>query len=309
MSMNLFRKIRRFLEDPDYYICKILLRSIHPDLIPDKPFVKYQFHYVFGYPLDLKNPRTFNEKIQWLKLYDHNPLYTTLVDKYAVKEWVANRIGREYIIPTLAVYDTVDEINLDELPDRFVLKCTHDSGNVVFCKDKKEFDIDKARIVLGNGLNNSFYKKHREWPYKNVPHRIIAEQFMEDCQTSELRDYKFFCEDGNCFAMFVATDRQKRPEPFFDFYDPDFIHLPIIQGHPNNPIQIEKPVSFNTMKELASELSKGIPQVRCDFYEVDGHPYFGEITFFHFSGLVPFEPSTVDNEWGRRIRLPIIKPE
>lgn len=302
--MSVLSGLKHFWEDPAYKICKWLLHYVEPEQIPDKLFLKYQYHYVFGERLNLRHPKSFNEKLQWLKLYDHNPLYTTLVDKYAVKEWVANRIGEQYVIPTFAVYDNAEQIDLSKLPDRFVLKCTHDSGSVVICKDKRTFDFDAAKQILTQGLKDDFYKKHREWPYKNVPRRIIAEQYMEDSQTSELRDYKFFCTDGICHALFVATERMKNDEPFFDFYDPDFKHLSIIQGHPNNPCRINKPVSFETMKHLAGVLSQGIPNVRCDFYEVDGKPYFGEMTFYHYSGLVPFNPSEIDFNWGEWIHLP-----
>ena len=302
--MSFSRWIIQFVKDPDYKICKWILRFVNPGYIPDRLFLKYQFHYVFGKPLNLKHPKTFNEKLQWLKLYDRNPLYTTLVDKYAVTEWVAKRIGNQFVIPTLAVYNDVDQINLDSLPDRFVLKCTHDSGSVVVCKDKNCFDIESAKSILKKGLENDFYKKHREWPYKDVTRRIIAEQYMEDNDTGELRDYKFFCMNGECRYMFVATERMKNDEPFFDFYDLEFNHLDIIQGHPNNPNGISKPLSFEKMKDLASQLSKGIPNVRCDFYEVNGKPYFGEMTFFHFSGLVPFRPENVDELWGGLITLP-----
>ena len=307
--MSVFRGIKHFWEDPEYRICKILLRFVTPDRIPDRLYLKYLFHYVFGYPLNLKNPQTFNEKLQWLKLFDHNPLYTSLVDKFAVKEWVASIIGEQYIIPTLAVYDSVDEIDLDSLPDAFVLKCTHDSGSVIICQDKHSFDFEVAKLKLSQGMMNDFYIKNREWPYKHVQKRIIAEKYMEDSRTSELRDFKFFCMDGVCRAMFVATDRMSKEEPYFDFYDSEFNHLPMTQGHPNNPDVIEKPNSFETMKQLAQALSTGIPHVRCDFYEVNGKPFFGEMTFYHYGGLVPFHPENVDKEWGEWIQLPSKRPK
>lgn len=302
--MGLYHWTKLFLEDPEYKICKALLKVIKPEYIPDKLFLKYQYHYVFGNKLNLKHPKTFNEKLQWLKLYDRNPLYTTLVDKYAVKQWVSKIIGDEYIIPTIATYDNIEDIKLDELPNQFVMKCTHDSGSIVICKDKNTFNFDNAKAILKSGLDHNFYIKHREWPYKNVPRRIIAEEYMEDDKTHELRDFKFFCMNGVCKALFIATDRMKNDEPFFDFFDTDFNHLKIVQGHPNNPDTILKPKSFHLMKELASRLSLGIPNVRCDFYEVNGKPYFGEMTFFHYSGLVPFNPEKIDKEWGAWITLP-----
>ena len=303
--MRLFQRVKHFLSDPEYCICKWLLLFVRPEHISDRLYLKYQFHYVFGRKLDLKKPRSFNEKLQWLKLYDRYPLYTTLVDKYSVKEWVAKLIGKQYVIPTLAVYNDVEQINLSDLPDQFVLKCTHDSGSIVICRDKNSFDLEAAKQVLRKGLSKDFYSKHREYPYKNVVRRVIAERYMEDSKTNELRDYKFFCMNGVCHAMFVATERMKDDGPFFDFYDTSFNHLSIVQGHPNNPNMITKPESFEVMKEWAEQLSKGIPNVRCDFYEVDGKPFFGEMTFFHFSGLVPFKPDEVDYHWGEWIKLPM----
>lgn len=257
-----------------------------------------------GYFPDLDNPKTYSEKIQWLKLYDHNPLYTILVDKYAVKDYVANIIGEEYIIPTLGVWDTFDEIDFDKLPYQFVLKCTHDSGGLIICKDKSRLDIKSTKKKLQKCLRHNYYYDGFEWPYKNVPHRIIAEKYMEDAETKELRDYKFFCFEGEVKWMFIATDRQNREEPYFDFFDMDFNHLHIKQGHPNAPITPAKPLCFELMKELASKLSKGLPQVRVDFYEVDGKVYFGELTFFHHGGWTPFEPEKWDEIFGNEIKLP-----
>ena len=181
--MNLIRATKHFFQDPAYKIVKFALHFVPAAAIPDKLFLKYQFHYVFGYRLDLKHPKTFNEKLQWLKLYDRNPLYTTLVDKYAVKQWVADKIGEQYVIPTLAVYDSVDEICWDDLPKQFVMKCTHDSGSTCICKDKASFDIETAKKTLKTSLATDFYIKNREWPYKKVPHRIIAEKYTLDLQS------------------------------------------------------------------------------------------------------------------------------
>lgn len=304
MFGSLSNKVKLFLEDPDYRICKILIRYVKPDLIPDRMFLKYQFHYVFGYHLDLNNPRTYNEKLQWLKLYDHNPLYTTLVDKFAVKKWVAEKIGKEYVIPTIAVYETADQIDIAKLPDRFVLKCTHDSGSFAICRDKESFDVESAKRMLDLGLKNDFYKKHREWPYKNVPRRIIAEQFLEDNRSSELRDYKFFCMDGKCKSVLIVTNKTGSGKTYYDYFDFDFNHLDFTRGHPNSPFKVSKPELFEEMKALSEELSEGITNVRCDFYEANGRIYFGEMTFFPASGIIPFRPDKFDLEWGGWIKLP-----
>lgn len=270
----------------------------------DKLHVKNAWHSRMTYKLNLKSPKSYNEKLQWLKLYDHNPLYTTMVDKYAVKEYVANIIGEEYIIPTLGVWESFDDIDFHALPAQFVLKCTHDSGGLVICKDKNKLDIDAARHKIEASLRTDYYAIGREWPYKNVPRRIIAERYMEDAATGELRDYKFFCFDGKVKWLFIATDRQNREEPYFDFFDMDFNHLPMQHGHPNAPVTPAKPKSFELMKELASKLSQGLPQVRVDFYEVDGKVFFGELTFFHHGGWTPFTPEKWDYIFGNEIVLP-----
>ena len=275
------------------------------DWMPDKPFLKMYFWGCFGKRLDLKNPKSFSEKLQWLKLYNRNPLYIKLVDKYEVKEIVSEKIGEEYIIPTLGVWNSFDEIDFETLPNQFVLKSTHDSGGIVICKDKRSFDKDKAREKLEASLKQNFYYATREWAYKDVPHRIIAEEYMEDSETQELRDYKFFCFDGVVKALFIASDRQDDTvDTKFDFYDADFNHLDFRNGHPNANKEIKKPVTFEKMKELAAILSKGIPQIRVDFYEVDGNIYFGELTFAHWGGMMPFEPEEWDYKFGEWIKLP-----
>ena len=270
---------------------------------PEK-VVKRVFKERMGYDLDLDNPKTYNEKLQWLKLYYHDPLYTTLVDKYAVKQYVEEKIGKEYLIPTLGVWNRFKDIDFNTLPGQFVLKCTHDSGGLVICKDKLRFNIEKARETINRCLNHNFYYSGFEWPYKDVKPRIIAEQYMEDTKTKELRDYKFFCFDGVVKYLFIATDRQNREEPYFDFFDADFNYLDMRQGHPNAPIMPEKPQCFEEMKRLAAILSKDIPQVRVDFYEVDGKVYFGEMTFFHHGGWTKFDPEEWDVIFGNEIKLP-----
>lgn len=274
-------------------------------VLPDKVHIEARYALKMGRKLDLKNPQTFNEKLQWLKLYDRRPEYTTMVDKYEVKKYVAERIGEAYIIPTLGVWNSFDEIDFDALPNQFVLKCTHDSGGLVICKDKNTFDKAAAKKKIEKSLKRNYFLIHREWPYKNVKRRVIAEQYMEDAKTAELRDYKFFCFNGDAKALFIATERQKPGEEVkFDFFDMDFHHLDLRQGHPNAAACPEKPEAFDEMKQLAEKLSKGIPQVRVDFYEVNGKVYFGELTFSHFAGLVPFEPEQWDYTLGSWITLP-----
>lgn len=274
-------------------------------LLPDPLFLKMYYLVMMKENLDLQDPKTFNQKLQWLKLYDRKDIYTTMVDKYAVKEYVASRIGEEYIIPTLGVWDHFDDIDFSQLPQQFVLKCTHDSGGLVIVKDKNTFDRKAAKAKIEKCLKRNYFYNGREWPYKNVPHRIIAEVYMEDAVTEELRDYKFFCFDGKVKALFVATERQKKGEEVkFDFFDAEYKHLPFRQGHENAKELPGKPLCFDEMKMLAAQLSQGIKHVRVDFYEVNGHVFFGEMTFFHFSGFVPFEPAEWDYTLGSWIRLP-----
>lgn len=273
--------------------------------VPDKLFLKIVFRIKMHKKLNLRNPQTFNEKIQWLKLYDRKPEYVAMVDKYEAKKYVANIIGEEYIIPTLGVWNSFEEIDFSTLPDQFVLKCTHDSGGLVIVKDKSKLDIDKAREKINASLKTNYYYVGREWPYKNVKPRIIAEKYMEDSSTADLRDYKFFAFDGVAKALFIATDRQTEGEETkFDFFDMEFKHMPFTNGHPNSTILPDKPKHFDEMKNIAEILSKNIPHLRVDFYEVNGRAYIGELTFAHWSGMMPFNPEMWDYTFGDWIKLP-----
>lgn len=303
--MKLKNKLK-YLANPNNLLYTIICK--YPWLIKDdRKYIQYIWKHRMKYPLNLDNPSKYNEKLQWIKLYDRNPLYTTMVDKYEAKKYVSSIIGEEYIIPTLAVWDTVDEIEWNKLPNKFVLKCTHDSGGLVICKEKNNLDRESAEKKLRKSLKRDFYMAAREWPYKDVPRRIIAETFMEDEKTKELRDYKFFCFNGEVKALFIATERQNRDEPYFDFFDSNFTHLDMRHGHPNAPVVPEKPLQFELMKALASNLSIGFPQLRVDFYEVNGHVFFGELTLFHHTGMVDFEPSTWDDIFGSWIDLSMVK--
>ena len=271
--------------------------------IPDSIWIRLQFRRKFGRWPNLKNPRTFSEKIQWLKLHDRNPLYSKLVDKYEVKRIVAKKIGEEYIIPTLGVWDEFDDIDFEKLPRQFVLKCTHDSGGLVVVKDKLKMDVKTARKVINRCLKMNYYWALREWPYKNVKPRIIAEQYMEDESGYELKDYKVFCFNGTPRALFIATDRGKH-ETKFDFFDADLNHLPMKQHYPNNPnIKIPDPEGVKKMFELAKILTKEFKHCRADFYDVNGKIYFGELTFSHFSGMQPMEPMEWDEKFGSWLNL------
>ena len=295
--------LKRYAINPDYRFLVNAGRGLY-DNWDDVRYLKRKYRAVFKKDLDLDIPKTFCEKLQWLKLYDRRPEYTRMVDKYEVKKFVAQKIGEEYVIPTLGVWDRFEDIDFASLPDRFVLKCTHDSGGLTICEDKTRFDKKKARLKIMECLNRNYYYHGREWPYKNVRPRIIAEKFMEDSICKELRDYKFFCFDGEPKALFVATERQQADETKFDFFDMDYNHLDIRNGHPNAKQMPQKPQNFEKMKQLASILSDGIPHLRVDFYEVDGKIYFGELTFSHWSGMMPFDPEEWDGIFGGWIKLP-----
>lgn len=273
-------------------------------VIPDKAFVRLSYWASFGKLPDLDEPKTYNEKLQWLKLYDRRPEYVGMVDKYEAKKHAAGIIGEQYVIPTLGVWDSFDDIDFSKLPERFVLKCTHDSGGLVICRDRSSFDFSRARSVICGSLKNNYYWHSREWPYKLVKPRIIAEEYLET-ETGELPDYKFFSFDGVTRAMYVATDRFKEgAETKFDFFNDEFEHLPFTNSHPNAEVTPEKPRNFDEMKRLAGMLSKGFAQMRVDFYEANGRVFFGEITFFHMSGLQPFHPEEWDRIFGDWIVLP-----
>lgn len=275
---------------------------------PDELYLKFLLKFTAGYWPNFKNPQTYDEKLQWLKMYDHRPDYTKMVDKIRAKEYVASIIGEEYIIQTLKIYESINDVDLEELPARFVLKTNNGSANmgVVICADKSKFDLESAKDKLAQSMRQNKYLKSREWPYKNIKPQVFAEQFMEDKATVDLKDYKFFCFDGVVRALFVGSERSSG-DVKFDYYDAEFNHLNIVQEHPMSGASIEKPRNFELMKELASKLSKGIPQVRVDLYDIEGRIYFGELTFFHHGGIVPFNPKEWDYTFGSWIKLPKTK--
>ena len=271
-------------------------------ILPDEVFICLEYYRFFGHFPDLKNPKTFNEKLQWLKLYDRKPEYTQMVDKYEAKRYVAERIGEEYIIPTYGVWNTFDEIDFDSLPNQFVLKCTHDCGGLVICKDKSQLNLQATRKKLEKCLKRNYYWQDREWPYKNVKPRIIAEKYLEDAHDDALTDYKFFCFDGVPKVMYISKDHGK--EPRTDFFDMNFNHLPFRFRDPNADVIPAQPSCFSEMQKCAEKLAQGCPYLRVDFYEVDGKAYLGELTFFHMSGIAPIFPSEWDNILGGWLALP-----
>lgn len=272
-------------------------------ILSDKTYLKLKFLALLGKKLNLKNPQTFNEKLQWLKLNDRKPEYTTMVDKYEAKRYVADIIGEEYIIPTLGVWDKFDDIDFDSLPNQFVLKCTHDSGGIVIVKDKTKFDKEEARKKINKCLKRNYYLHGREWPYKNVKPRIIAEKYMVDESGTELKDYKVFNFDG--IPNIIQVDYARFSAHKRNLYDTDWKYVEAAIKYPTDKNhEIARPKALDEMLELAKKLSEGIPHLRTDFYSIDEKIYFGELTFFPESGFGSYSPEQFGVEMGKWLNLP-----
>ena len=274
--------------------------------IPDKIYLKWLFRLKMGYKLDLKHPKTFSEKLQWLKLYNRKPEYTIMVDKYAVKDYVAEIIGKEYIIPTLGVWNRPEDIEWDKLPQKFVLKTNFGGGScgVVICQNKATFDKDAAIVKLESAMKQDIYSFLREWPYKDVPHKIIAEQYIEhQSEMTDLPDYKFFCFNGEPKYCQVISGRNTKES--IDFFDKEWNHQPFHEPkiYPFAENRPSKPCCYDQMWDMAKKLAEGKPFSRIDFYEVDRKIYFGEITFFPTSGFGGFNPESYDELVGQMIKL------
>ncbi len=276
-------------------------------LIPDRIYLQIVYFKHFRRFINFNNPKTFNEKIQWLKLNYRNEEYTKLVDKYRVKQYITKLIGEEYVIPTLGVWKNVDDIDFKSLPEKFVLKCNNDSGGIVICKNKKDFDEAKAKSFLKERLKNNGYWYGREWPYKNVKPCIIAEKYMEDSISKDLKDYKFFCFNGS--MEFFDIDIDRFIEHRSNYYDRNGNFLPFGKTYcpPDYTKKIEMPKNLDKMIELAETISHNTVLSRIDFYEIDGQVYFGEITFYPGSGFSPFTDEKWDYKLGDMIDLPNIK--
>lgn len=302
MDVKLKKIIKVFMEKEYRYEC--LNSHGFSKFISSEALLKMRYFSRFQKELNLETPKTYTEKLQWLKLYDHKDIYTIMVDKYEAKRYVAQQIGEEYVIPLLGVWERSEDICFDELPEQFVLKTTHDSGGYVICTDKNVLDQEHTKEKLKRLLSKNYYVGSREWPYKNVKPRIIAEPYMEDKADGELRDYKFFTFNGVPKVLYITQARGKDQETVADFYDMEFKHLPFVIDHATAEIPPHPPKNFELMKKLAARLSEGTPQLRVDFYEVNGKVYFGEMTFFHCSGLEAFHPSEWDKIFGDWLVLP-----
>ena len=277
------------------------------NILPSKWYLKLKYRIYLGEKLNLRNPRKFNEKLQWLKLYDRKPEYTNLVDKYEVKKIVRDLIGEKYLIKTLGIYNKYEEIDFEKLPNKFVIKCTHDSGGIVICKDKSKFDHVKSKEKLEKSLRKNYYWRSREWPYKKVLPRIIVEEYMEDDKTLQLRDYKFFCFNGEPKCFKIDFDRFVNHRANYYDINKQLLKIGELSFPPDFERNLEMPQKFNEMLDLAKKLSKDMVFVRVDFYEVNGSIYFGEITFFPASGTSRFINEYTNELFGKWLELPIKK--
>lgn len=293
----IFKSVLLFFWNRGHQLFQLLIKD-------DKTYLSLVYRSRFKKKLNWDNPTTFNEKLQWLKLYNHKPIYALMADKYAVKRFVADTIGEEYVVPCLGVWDRAEDIDFDALPDQFVLKCNHNSGyGRCICKNKSEINYEEVRKGLKKSLKQNYYLPGRDKQYRDIPRKIIADKYLEDGTGNELRDYKFWCFNGKPIYMYCTN---KGDNIYENFYDMDFNPVAIDHGFPRLETEISKPEEFDLMKQLATKLSKGIPFVRVDFFDVNHKVYFGEFTFFDWGGLRPF-----NGEWdhilGNLIELPNIR--
>lgn len=299
LKSNRLMNIRRIVK---YIARRILL------FLPDKIYLSLTAP-LSGQKIDFNNPRTFGEKLQWMKIYDRNPMYTVLVDKVKVKDWVAERIGQKYIIPTLAVYARAEDIDLTTLPNQFVIKCNHNSGlGMLICRNKNAIDESSLRRNLKKGLKENYYRISKEWPYRDVHRKILVEQFMENEGESDLADYKWFCFNGK--PTYCQVIRNRNTNETIDFYDVDWNHMEFVgltPGVKNGTIGVERPSKLDEMLDIATKLSAGLSFSRIDLYNINGDVYFGEITFFPNSGFGKFYPEEWNYKLGDMIKLPIVR--
>ncbi len=303
-AKRLIKKLGRFLTDPSYRTRVLADRGFY-DRLSDRDYLEKLYRAHMGRPLELEHPETLNEKLQWLKLYYRDPLHTVLVDKYRVRDYVAEKLGEEHLIPLLGVWDDPDEIDFDRLPTQFVLKCNHNSGlGMYICRDKSRLDPARVRAGLRRGLAQDYFLHGREWPYKNVPRKIIGEQYLADASGHGLRDYKFYCFDGRMALSMINSDRFSPVPTKADYFDRNFDRLDFTWGYQRSAVPPERPEQYDQMIAAAEKLAVGLPHVRVDLYLVGGRIYFGELTFFDGSGFSPILPQTWDRRLGALLCLP-----
>ncbi len=304
--MALLHKIKQFITDEDYR-WMILANKGFLNWMDDEAYIRMQYKIYFGRKLNLEYPETFNEKLQWLKLHDRRPEYTMMSDKYLVKDYISEKLGEKYIIPTLGVWENPKDINFDDLPEQFVLKCNHNSGlGMCICTDKTKLDIKKVRKNLKKGLKQNFYLNGREWPYKNIKPRILAEKYigtLEDVRGG-VSDYKFYCFHGEPEFLYVSRGLENPETARICFLTLDWKPAPFRRtDYQTFDVLPPKPVCFEKMMEAAKILSEGIPFVRVDLYELEGQVLFSELTFFPCAGYMHFEPEDYDWETGKMLDI------
>ena len=306
--MRLIDKALELIHSPKARFIFLSNRGFY-DHMGDRKYLELRYKMMAGKVLNLDNPKSFDDKLQWLKLYDPNPFYSTIVDKYEAKKYIAGRVGEEYVPRLLGLWNDFDEIDFSSLPSSFVLKCTHDSGGVVICPDKNNFDYKRAERIIERSMKRNFFLQKREWPYKNVKHRIIAEEYLSDDSGEDegLVDYKFLCFNGEPKVMYIGNDI--KDDSHEDFFDMDFHHLPLQMGYPMAPVCPKKPRSFEKMKEIAQILSKDFLHIRVDFFEIDGRPYVGEPTIYQNQSITLTTPPEWDERLASWIDLKCVKKE
>ena len=287
-----------------YTILRVLNFRGYLKFIPDKTWINFTYKKVFGKKPDLKNPQTFNEKLQWIKLYYRNPLCAEMVDKVTAKEYVASICGEKYIIPTLGVWNRFEDIKWDNLPKQFVLKCNHDSGGLVICRDKQNLDKDLARKKINKCLKHNYFWHGREWVYKDIKPRILAETYMEDSECAQLSDYKFYCFNGVAKCLYVSRGMENHRTAQMGFYDLNFEEIFSRIDYKKFEVPPQKPQNLDEMIHVAEKLSKGFPFLRVDLYEVNDKVYFSELTFIPSGGMARFEPEEWDRIMGGWLELP-----
>lgn len=281
------------------------LRTALINSLSDELYLRIAYRRHTGRRLHLNPPVLFTEKLQWLKLNDRKEIYHTMVDKAEAKRFIAERVGQQYVIPTLGVWERFEDIEFDLLPEQFIIKCTHDSGSYYICRDKTRLDKKAVRSRLMENFNlDYYYKGGREWPYKGLKPRIIAEPLLANRNGKELMDYKFFCLTGVPVMMHTMTERNSG-HAYNDVFDMEGRLMEVNQqGYTNNPTTPALPCCFREMQELARALARDTYQLRVDFYEVDNRVYVGELTFFDSSGFAPFTPRSYERHYGDLIMLP-----
>lgn len=305
--MNIIKRYSKYFTDP-YYSFGHLLRIHYPNRMSDKYYLKCFWYEKMGYKINISSPRTLNEKLQWLKLNDRNPIYPILVDKYEAKKWISDNLSPDLVIPTYGIFDSFDEIEWSSMPEQFVMKCTHDSGSTIICKELEQFDVDAARKLIESHQKMNFYWWAREWPYKHLKPRIICEKLLI-CNDGRIpNDYKLHYIDGELQFVYVSYDRGGVNDRCV--YDRNWNRLPFVWVDESNyrdgmnTSEVPRPVTLEKMIKYGDMVSKNMSYVRVDFYEVDGHLYMGEITLYHGGGFDDFFPKSYDLYFGQRMSIP-----